>query len=120
MIAACGKWGFDVDAVWRMTPSEVHAYFEGGKARDREARLLNAKIESLILAFGGQKVTPLELIGEAGGDATEMLDPMEAARMAHQNYLADQERASEAAHRRWASGLGRVQVSVAEDDDDEV
>lgn len=101
MIRLCGRWGFDVERAWKMTPGEFEVLVDGGLAREREARLLTARVESVLMAtLGSVKVSPLVIIGEEDDfGANPFGEPTDEEKKAA--YDADLERKARASHRRW-------------------
>jgi hypothetical protein len=64
MIQACGRYGFDIEGAWQMTPREFGELVEGGRQAEREQRLGVAMIISTIHAALGTRTSPLTILGE--------------------------------------------------------
>lgn len=77
MIELCGRFNFDVEACWEMTPREFEELVRGGIAREREARLNVATLISTIHGALGQRTSPLMLLGEEDSRGTDDVFPGE-------------------------------------------
>jgi hypothetical protein len=58
MVQLAGRFGFDLEACWDMTPGEFEDYVSGGLMREREARWPLAHIHSMLAATVGTTVDP--------------------------------------------------------------
>lgn len=110
MLELCGRFGIDTERAWNLTPGEFASVVRGCAARERHEALLFARIESVVLAFGGVRISPLAIIGEEDeyGDSPLLADEddPEAALAARAARLYEERRAklderAEALHKAW-------------------
>ncbi len=106
----CGRYGYEPEVMWSSTPSEFIELMEGAREGERDESLRFASILSTLLAFGGTRISPAALIGEAedyGESPFDSADTPEERRRRLERFREAKAKAAEKAHRAWMPpGIG--------------
>jgi hypothetical protein len=101
MVKLCGRFGFDLERAWDLTPGEFEDLVAGALDREEVARWNAAIIASVVAGTGGARIPPIAFVdpdAEFGDLPAELRAPEETPQ---QKWEREQERRRKSLDEKW-------------------